>query len=251
MSQSLSRALDIVRHICASPRTLNDVAALLDVHKSTALRLLQTLEVNGFARRLPTGSYVGGFEMVALAQQTLDQLDVRSIAHPHLVRLATSIGHTVHLAQLADEDVVYVDKVDGSGSVAMGSRIGMQAEIHTAAVAKVIVAHLEETLRARIVESASYTSYTPHTIRTPAELQAQLDTVRKRGWAEDDGEKEGYINCVAVPVLEARGRPTIGLSVTALRGAAPLAELRQEVPLFRQTANAISEELGWTGDHNE
>lgn len=248
MSQTVARALDIVQFITKAPRTLSEVALSLDVHKSTALRLLQTLEEGGFARQLPNGAYVAGFGMIALAQQAIDQIDMRSIAHPHLLRLATQIGHTVHLAQLMKDDVVYVDKVDGSGSVAMGSRIGLLAETHSAAVAKVVLAYADEAVRERAIAKASFMHYTPTTIRTAVALRREFDKISAQGWAEDDGEKEDYINCVAMPVYDARGRVTTGMSVTALRAVAPLATLRKQIPLFRQTAHTISQGLGWKGN---
>lgn len=248
MSQTVARALEIVQFITKAPRTLTEVALLLDVHKSTALRLLQTLEVGGFARQLSDGAYVAGFGMIALAQQAIDQIDIRSIAHPHLLRLAAQVGHTIHLAQLMKDEVVYVDKVDGSGSVTMGSRIGLLAETHSAAVAKVVFANVDESIRERAIAKASFHPYTPTTITTATALRGEFEKVSAQGWAEDNGEKEDYINCVALPVYDARGRITTGMSVTALRTVAPLDALREQIPLFRQTAHAISQGLGWEGN---
>ncbi|KRC62124.1 IclR family transcriptional regulator [Agromyces sp. Root81] len=251
MSQTVSRAMEIIRFIGPSPRSLGEIAEHIGVHKSTALRLLQTLEQDGFARHLPDGRHTVGFAIIPLAQYAIDQIDIRTLAHPFLQRLAAQQGHTVHLAQLMDDDVIYVDKVDGSGTVAMGSRIGLPAEGHTAGVAKVVLAHLPESVREEAIERLGFQRHTPTTIVTPGAFRRELDLVRQRGWAEDDGEKEDYINCVALPVFDASGRVTIGMSVTALRAVAPLAELREQMPEYRRVAQAISRELGWNGDEHE
>ena len=100
MSQTVVRAIDILRFISATGRTLSEVATHLGVHKSTALRLLQTLGKEGFSRQLPNGAYVTGFGVIALGQRAIDQIDTRAIAHPYLARLSQESGHTVHLAQL-------------------------------------------------------------------------------------------------------------------------------------------------------
>ncbi|MEB4614566.1 IclR family transcriptional regulator [Leucobacter sp. M11] len=248
MSQTVERAIEILRFVADKPRSLGEVSEMLGVHKSTALRLLQTLEGQGFARRLPDGSHAIGFAIIPLAQHALDQIDIRTLAHPHLQKLNERMRHTIHLAQLIGDDVIYVDKVEGTGTVAMGSRIGLPAEPHTAGVAKVILAYLSETKRDRVLRRSTFTKYTPTTILSPAALQRELERTRKRGWAEDDGEKEDYINCVALPIFDASGRVSVGMSVTALRAAAPLEALREKLPEFRRVAFAISRELGWKGD---
>ena len=250
MSQTVSRAMEIMRFIGPSPRSLGEIADHIGVHKSTALRLLQTLEQDGFARHLPDGRHTVGFAVIPLAQYAIDRIDIRTLAHPFLQRLAIEQGHTVHLAQLMGDDVIYVDKVDGSGTVAMGSRIGLPAEAHTAGVAKVVLAHLSEPAREEAIERLDFRRHTPTTIVTPGAFRRELDLVRQRGWAEDDGEKEDYINCVALPVFDASGRVTIGMSVTALRAVAPLTELREHMPEYRRVAQAISRELGWNGDEH-
>ncbi|MEU7860639.1 IclR family transcriptional regulator [Nonomuraea sp. NPDC049141] len=248
MSQTVARAIDIIGFVSVRHRTLGQIAEHLGVHKSTALRLLQTLEEGGFVRRVPGGAYGMGFQLIALGQLALDQVEARSLAHPILHELGEKYGHTVHLGELAGDQVVYVDKIDGRGTVAMGSRIGLPAQTHTAAVAKVIFAYQDEKTRARILEHASFTRFTPTTITDADALEADLALTRERGWAEDDGEHEDYINCLALPVFDARGQVTHAISVTALRAVAPLAELRVHIDDFREAAHQISKNLGWGGD---
>jgi DNA-binding IclR family transcriptional regulator len=227
-------------------RTYNlpEVAEMLGVHKSTALRLLQTLETAGFARR-QNGRYLIGFGVIPLAENAVEQIDIRATAHPHLRQLAAQIGHTVHLAQLIDGQIIYVDKVEGRGSVAMGSRIGLPAELHTAAVAKIILCHLSESDCTRLIERWDFRRYSATTITDTVDFLHELLLTRERGWAEDDGEKEDYINCIALPVHDATGRVTLGMSVTALRAVAPLENLREMMPQLRPVADAISSDLGW------
>ena len=186
-------------------------------------------------------------QTVALAQQALDDIDVHAVAHPYLLALSRRIGHTLHLAQLIDDEIVYIDKVEGEGAVKMRSRVGSPAELHTAGIAKVVLAHLEEPLQGRLLQRVSYRRFTETTLTSAAALREDLEKTVARGWAEDDGESEDYINCVALPVRNARGVVRAGLSMTALRALAPLAELREYVPQLKEATTAISRELGWVG----
>ncbi|QIZ37307.1 IclR family transcriptional regulator [Saccharopolyspora sp. ASAGF58] len=247
MSQTVARAIDIIGFVSRQHRSLGEIAEHLGVHKSTALRLLQTLEEGGFVRRVSEG-YGMGFQLIALGQLALDQVEARSLAHPVLQELSEQYGHTVHLGELVGHQIVYVDKIDGRGSVAMGSRIGLPALVHTAGVAKIITAYQVHDTRARILDGATFERYTPTTITDRADLEKDLDATRDRGWAEDNGEREDYINCIALPVFDARGKVTHGISITALRAVAPLEELRGHIDRFRAAAHRISKSLGWRGD---
>jgi DNA-binding IclR family transcriptional regulator len=144
--------------------------------------------------------------------------------------------------------VIYTDKIDGDGTVAMGSRIGLSAELHTAAVAKVTLSFLSDAQLSRMLDHHDFLRHTRITTTSREAFQAELQATRKRWWAEDQGEKEDYINCVALPLFDASGRVTLRISVTALRAAAPVEELRELIPLILGTTLEISRELGWKGD---
>lgn len=245
MSQSVDRALAILQRLAQKPQRLAELAEALDVHRSTVLRLLQSLEAGQFARRLPDNYWDIGFGLVAAGQRALDNIDLRRVAHRHLLDLATDLGHTIHLAQLLHRDIVYVDKVEGLGAVRMNSRVGAVALVHTAGVAKVILAFADPIRRSEILASATYQQYTPTTITSPAALGAELDRIRERGWAVDDGEFEAYINCVAAPIRDQSGTVSASLSITALRALAPLGSLEQHVNRVIAAADAISAEMGY------
>ena len=245
MAQTVSRALQVVGYLAESPRSLRDVAELLGVHKSTALRLLQTLEAEGFARRDGGSRYAIGFRVVTLAHQALDNLDLFSISHPHLVALASRLGSTLHMGQLVGPEVIYVDKVEGQGAVKMYSMVGRTASLLTSGLGKAVLAYVTGPLRAEMLDSISFQKYTPTTITTREGLEEDLKRIQARGWAEDDGEFEDFINCVAVPVRDSRGRVHGALSMTAVRALTPLGILRQRVPELRAAAEAIAKESGW------
>src|SRR5690606_5392781 len=136
MSQTVDRALTILPLLAEGPAGLEEVATRLGVHKSTALRLLRTMCEHGVVYRQPDQRYRLGARLFSLAQQAMESLDVRDVAHPHLARLNAETGHTVHLAVYEEGEVIYIDKVDSRYPVRMYSRIGRPVAITVAAVAK-------------------------------------------------------------------------------------------------------------------
>lgn len=167
MSQTVDRALSILPLLAEGPADLGQVADRLGVHKSTALRLLRTLHEHGFVYRQSDQRYRLGARLFALAQEAMENLDIREIAHPHLVRLNETCGHTVHLAVHEEGEVLYIDKVDSRYPVRMYSRIGKPVAITVAAVAKLLLADLPEPERRAVAEKLDYPSTRPVRRRTP------------------------------------------------------------------------------------
>ncbi len=248
MSQTVDRALSILPLLAEGPADLGRVARRLGVHKSTALRLLRTLHEHGLVYRQSDQRYRLGARLFALAQQAVESLDIREIAHPHLVGLNEECGHTVHLAVYEEQEVLYIDKVDSRYPVRMYSRIGKPVAITVAAVAKLLLADLPETERRSLAHRLDYPMYTPRSTPDATAFLQELATVRAQGWATDLGSHEESINCVAAPITGADGRAVAAMSVSAPNVVVTAEELLTLLPLVRRTADAISSEYsGHTG----
>ncbi|MEV0410138.1 IclR family transcriptional regulator [Streptomyces sp. NPDC050448] len=242
MSQSVERALRIMPLLAKGPAGLGEVAEELGVHKSTALRLLRTLHEHGFVYRQPDGCYRLGAQLFALAAQALENVDVRAVAHPHLVELGRLTGHTVHLALHQDDEVVYIDKVESRHPVRMYSRIGKPVPLTVAAVAKLLLADLPETERRSLAERIDYPRYTARSTPDAQAFLRELALVREQGWATDLGGHEESVNCVGAPVHGPDGRVVAALSVSAPSVVVTAEGLLELLPLVLRTADTVSRE---------
>ncbi|MFD6336158.1 IclR family transcriptional regulator [Streptomyces sp. NPDC060131] len=246
MSQTVDRALSILPLLAQGPADLGRVADRLGVHKSTALRLLRTLHEHGLVYRQQDNRYRLGARLFALAHEAVENLDMRDIAHSHLVALNGLCGHTVHLAVYEDGEVVYIDKVESRYPVRMYSRIGKPVAITVAAVAKLLLADLPEAERRALAERLDYPLYTPRSSPNAVAFLKELATVREQGWATDLGGHEESINCVGAPIRGADGRVVAAMSVSAPNVVVTAEELLTLLPLVRRTADAISGEYSGT-----
>ena len=91
MSQSLDRGVQILEFLSEGPLTLADLAARLQIHRSTTLRLLQTLEGRGYARRVPNARWALGFSVIAAAHRVLASMTLRDVAHEYLLSLFLTV----------------------------------------------------------------------------------------------------------------------------------------------------------------
>jgi DNA-binding IclR family transcriptional regulator len=248
MGQSIQRAVNLIRRSAEHPLTLTEAADVLGVHKSTALRILRTLEEARFVRKTGAGTYVFGSGLIELSELALGSMDLRQFAAMHLRELQRQTGHTVHLAQLTGDEIIYIEKVDSPAfdAVKLPSRVGRAVSLYASAVGKVILAYLPQAERDRLLAHVDYQKFTETTFADRESLDAELERIVERGWATDNGEHDAYVMCVAAPIRDSRGRVIAAVSITAIEVIATLDQLVEQVPQLLETAMLISKELGYS-----
>lgn len=254
-SISLRRALAILETVRAQPAEagglpLTQIAATVGVNKSTALRLATPLVEAGLLHReRDSGRFRLGSAALALGQAYLDQLDLRSVAAPHLRALMRRTEHTCHLVVLEGLEVVYADKVENTATVRMASRIGARMPAHRTAVGKAMLAHSPPDLTDDVLETGLW-PVTGTTITDPEVFRRELDKIRGRGYAIDDRENEPEVRCVAAPVFDHNDDVAAAISVSALASQLPAARVRELGPEVAQVAAAVSADLGARHHHH-
>ena len=237
---SARRSLAILDVLAEAPSLgTNEIARRLGTSASTTSRQLATLVEAGLVEHVPaTGRYRLGIRLVALATSVLSRLDVRAIARPHLEELAAQVGETATLSVPGDPDAITVDVVRSPRYIQDGSQLGRPSIAHATAAGKVMLAF--DSVR----PSPVLQSYTPRTITDPGQLEAEVERVRRRGWADAFEEREIGLNAIAAPVWASDG----GLAgIIALQGPIPRfgrAPARAALPVLRDRAAVISAELG-------
>lgn len=242
-STSVRRALGLLLFVGEhdDPRgvSLKDVAAGLELNKSTALRLFEPLVDFGLITQDDeTGRFRLGSRVVSLGQSFLSKVDLRAVAHPALRGLMTDTGETVHLTIYDHPDVVYVDKVESPNVVHMRSEIGKRMPAYSTATGKAFLAHLPAEQVADAI-ARGLPRRTANTITTEEGLHAALREVRERGWAVDDVENEDGVRCVGAPILD-----HLGTVVAALSVSGPTMRVTEDrVPELGAQVKAVAEEI--------
>ncbi len=245
MSQTLHRGLLVIELLGERPRRIAEIAEELEVHHSTALRLLHTLRSEGFVHQQDDSRYRLGSSMFRLAHHALEGIDVRDLARPDMERLSQRCGETVHLGILEGRQVVYIEKVEAKHPVRMYSRIGAVAPLHCTGLAKAILMRLDPERRDQLLHDHQFTAYTDATHTSPESLLDDLTRSAERGYTRDDQEHEPGIHCIAAPVLTADGRPAAGVSISAPTSRISSQTLLEQVPDLLIATQRISHHLGW------
>ena len=221
---------------------VRELARRLDVHPSTASRLLGTLAGTGFVERDPgSARYRLGTRVVGLAAATVALLPVVSQARPELEQLAAVTSETANLSVLDRFHVVYVDQVTPAHTVVMASWVGRRSPVHASSSGKVMIAFGDPRTREALLRRR-LEGLTPRTITDPVKLARTLDQARRQGYASGSGELEDGLVTLAAPVLVA-GRAAAALSVSGPAYRLPSRDLAQLARHVMDAAAAVSHRM--------
>src|SRR5882672_836795 len=213
--RSVERAISILDMLAQGGwRTGAEVARGLHVHRSTALRLLGTLERHALVERdQRTARYRLGRRLPQLASVVTGEFDLRYVARPVCEQLAAAAGETATLDVLVGDVIVPIEQAAASTSVVSVNWLGRRTPIHCTASGKVILAFAPAPLQQRLL-ARPLERRTPQTIVDRAELEAQLASALETGFARTYQELEVGLDAIAAPVHSADGGDVAAIDVS-------------------------------------
>jgi DNA-binding IclR family transcriptional regulator len=246
---SLEKALKLLDAVAKAKSVgLRDVAAELGFPPSTTHRLLGVLTNSRYLKQdHETKKYQLSLKFLEMAAAVRENLDVITVARPHMVSLTHATSETVNLAFFEGAEIVYVDQIANSDSLLrMFTRVGTRAPLYCTGVGKAYLAGQSTEFVSEYWTAADKKKYTEKTILDETALNRELDAVRRLGYAVDNEEMEIGVRCVASPI-----RQHIGSIIAAVSISGPSSRLTSDrTPrvgeLVRRAADEISTDLGYT-----
>ena len=249
---SLEKAFALLDLFTAEEAALSvsELAKRLHTRASTIYPTLRTLQKHGYLQQDEQKRYRLGLKFLEKGRIILDQLDIRTVAQPHLRRLAEACQANAHLAVLHEGRVIYLHREEGHPSLTIQDIIGYSAPAHCTALGKVLLAHLDPGALEAFLEAYELRPLTPNTITDREQLKDELVRVRAQGYAVDNEEFHEGVVCVAAPVHDYRDRVAAAISISLPRSrfadqAARMACVRR----VQDAARSISEEMGFRPIH--
>ncbi len=243
--RAVERALDVL--MCFTKETpeltMTQISEHVGIHKSTAHRLLATLENKRFVQRdQETGIYRLGIRLLQMAYLTLEQNDLRRLAVPFMHKLCDQYEENIDLTVLDGADVVFINILEGPRRVKLAAATGQRLPAFATASGKAILAFMPEKSVQNILDRGM-PQLTPYTLSMRDELLQDLDSIKDLGFAISEQELEEQINAVAAPIFDLDGQPIASIAV-----AGPAYRLTRERMLMIgpdvvATAKEISQEI--------
>ncbi|PVZ19678.1 MULTISPECIES: IclR family transcriptional regulator [unclassified Pseudomonas] len=221
---------------------LSEIAKRSGLGRSAAQRVVYTLEVLGYLRRVHNSrdySLTGRF-----LQFSYDYLSVHEVlqkAAPYLIGLSDTLGETVNLQELDGTEVVYIARYPGRRVMNLDFMVGSRIPALFTASGTAMLARLPEAMRERVIQGTEMRAITPRTCTDPQRLRERLQRAAEAGYACVAGETVLGDIAVACPILNEHGLPVaaVNISVPETRWTRERAE-QELVPHVVMAATAIS-----------
>ncbi|MCM3653545.1 IclR family transcriptional regulator [Metabacillus litoralis] len=178
--------------------TLREIYEMLGLTKTTAFRLVNTLEDMDYIQK--NGKY---FElnsgMFLSTSERKSSIDWTTLQSPY--RLGVSVGENVHIGTLDGMELVMQQMIKPPFKEPFHQEIGNRSPAHQSAIGKVILAHLNPNEQKDLFSHLSLTQATEHTFVDPELFFHHLNVIKKQGFAIDDEERFLGVRCIAAPVF--------------------------------------------------
>lgn len=232
-----------------TPLTISDVSVRLQIPKTSAFDIVNILAERRYILRDNdrAKTYVIGPKAYQVGRAYLEKNDLYSLVHPSLVMMKEKIGETCYLAIEEGGSLFYLDKVESDSPIRASRAVGSRNFLHCTGLGKAILAgYPPERVDKIVMQGLPYR--TENTITTAAELQEELERIRKRGYSIDNGEDNPYIRCVAAPIRNDRGEVIAAISISMLSAAFTEKHSVEAVDIVCREALLLSHRIGYRGE---
>lgn len=191
-----------------------DLARVLDIPATSALRIVRTLELEGFVRK-DRGDLRLGPSLIYLGTAALGDIEIRREAMPVLQTLASATDETAHVAVPCDGRSLIVAVCDSPHPLRAASRPGAITDLHCSSTGKVFLAFLHYEELDEVISRRPLAKRTANTITSIGVLRKEIEAIRQRGYSIDNEEIHTGVRCLAAPVTGADGKVAAAIGITA------------------------------------
>lgn len=221
--------------------SLQEIAAALALHPSTAHRVMATLVSQGFVEQAADRRYSLSLEAFAVGAGFLRQSAIRRAALPALMRLVERAHTSSYLAFWQHERAVIVDTFPMPGMYNFHSELGSIVPAHASAIGKCLLAFQDR----KFWNSVPLHRFTANTITSYAALHRELENIRRRGYSTDGEEVVPGCRCVAAPIPNGRKHPLAAISVSGPPSIVSPERTPELAGMVQETCFQISVQLGY------
>lgn len=213
----LNKSLDVLENFYKkdSALTITELSEMLKTYPSTIHRILETLKYRGYVEQDSVSKkYFLGLKLVEIGKYKMNKINLVKEAYSFLKKLVEQFNENAYLGIYYDEKVLYLEKVESNHIVTMHTHIGKTAPLHCTALGKVLLTSLSKEEINKILSKDKLKRFTEETITNKKLLKAEINKVKKQGFALDLGEYEKDVCCVATSVLNYQRKIIGAISVS-------------------------------------
>lgn len=245
---AVDRAIELLAALATAkkPLLLSELSEQTATSPSTAYNTLATLQKHRFVQKDERyKTYRLGLALFELGRAYIEQVSLLPAFDEIAADVVATCSETVKLVVRDERDVIYLARVEGEHSIRLVARVGTRIPAHLTAVGKVLLAQLTDRELDQLYANYTFTTRTPHSVSTLAELKERLRPVRQQGYAHDLEESNLGVFCAAAPIRDQTNEIIAAMSIGVPDNRLAPGRLDELTQLVCQGAHKLSRLLGW------
>jgi DNA-binding IclR family transcriptional regulator len=218
INRSIDRSIKVLELVSQSARglTLVEIQKLLEIPKSSAFDILQTLLAANMImpNHFDSKRYVIGIKSFIIGNAY--ESDFIKVSRPFIKKLAQELGKTVFLGVEKEGKVTYIDKYEPKNTIITTAILGTRNPVYCTALGKAILSTYSKEEVIKILKNLKMDPLTKFTITDILKYIEDLKMVKERGYSIDNREMEERMLCVAAPIYDASGNVVGAISASGL-----------------------------------
>jgi len=242
---SVEKAFQVLEAFRDTHRTMSmaEIARAAQLDRSATQRLVHTMELLGYIRRLPASTLYGlAPKVLTLSYNYLRSRELIERASPYLLDISRTLGETSNLQELDGHEIVFLARFPGKHLVNVDFAVGYRLPAAFTASGRAILSRLDPARRREILRATPMSPVTPYTETDPKLLLARIDEAAEQGWSIVTNQTLVGDISVAAAITNHEGLPVaaINVAVPTTRWTTEKA-IEQLVPHVQLAATSISQ----------
>jgi IclR family acetate operon transcriptional repressor len=209
----VGKALEVLEFLQSElkPLSMNEIAQRIELSKTSAFRILRTLETLGCVVVDGRGQYMLAPGIHAVTPtQWLGKL--HRVGVPYLEALSRELAETSTLAALFENRVEVIAVVESPHVIRMSNVVGHILPPNASSLGKAITAFQAQEHRERLLRSFGTYRFTKHTITDRKDLNQEYECIRLQKYAIDREECAYDGICFCAPIFGRNGQVSAAIS---------------------------------------
>jgi len=244
--KSLDRAMEVFEYLSEGQgKALTTISSEMGLSPATVYRILVTLEGRGLVEFDPSEQiWHIGPQAFVIGARFLRRTSLVERARPILRKLMEQTGETANLGVEKEGAVLFLSQVETFATIRAFFPPGTLSPMHSSGIGKALLAQMDASRLARILADQERTAFTAFTITEAAQLEADLNDIRVRGYSIDNEERNLGMRCIAAPVFDVNAEAVAGISVSGPTSRVSQQDVERLSASVRQAADALSVAIG-------
>jgi DNA-binding IclR family transcriptional regulator len=189
--------------------SLQEIAERIRMPKTTAFRLVATLERTGFLIRLDNQQYCLSLKLARLGGLVRSTLSIRDIARPVMLHVNEQTRETITLNTIVGNERMVLEVVDTPSPLMSMARLGQHMPLLLGASSRILMAYMEPDELNRVLKAN-----TAGIEFDRAAFDRELARFRRQGYALTRGQRVPGLTAIAAPIFDIEGRVPHCLALT-------------------------------------